>query len=67
MQDDSALGCELWLARDKDGAQLLSSPEARSEARGHGRGLQDAARKLIASGMTREQVAALLGLDPDSF
>jgi Uma2 family endonuclease len=63
VSEEPELGSVLTLSRDEAGLRLLPGPEATGRAQG----LRDAAVKLLASGLTREQVASALGLDPSSF
>ena len=63
VQEDRGLGCALALSRDKEGKQPLLGPQEL----GRQLALREAAAKLLASGMTREHVASVLGLDPASF
>jgi hypothetical protein len=69
--EGSDLECELRLARDSEGRDLLQGPEekgrAEGEARGRTEGVRDAARRLIASGVRRDEVARLLGIGPGDF
>jgi Uma2 family endonuclease len=75
VRDAAETGCALWLSRDAEGRDLLPLPEekgrtegrAEGHAQGRREGVREAAQRLVAWGMSRDEVARLLGIAPDAF
>ena len=67
VREAGELGSELLLCRDVAGECILPGPQAIARHEGKQDGLREAARRLVASGIGREEAARLVGLEPDEF